>query len=356
LEIPKVVDPFIALSIAAAVAVAAVLLLRPGRGLLWRGLRMLRATERVRIEDALKHLYDGEERRSPCTLHSLAGSLGIGADGAAALVTRLEQLGLVEAVGLAYRLTGPGRSYALRVVRIHRLLERYLADETGLDAADWHAEADYREHDLSPQQADALAARLGEPRFDPHGDPIPTASGEVVPLRGRPLTDLAAGALVRIVHVEDEPAAVYAQLVAERLHPGTSLRVVEVSPRRIRVEVGGEERVLAPVVAANLSVVPLEAEEEAVVAAPGGRLSDLEPGEKGRVKGIAAACHRAERRRFLDLGLVPGTVVEAELRSPSGDPTAYRVRGAAIALRREQADMIQIDPLLTAPLAQEAHP
>lgn len=345
------VDPLIALSSAAAIAAAAVLLLRPGRGLLWRGLRMLRATERVRIEDALKHLYDGEERRSPCTLHSLAGALGLGADRAAALVTRLEELGLVERAGHAYRLTAAGRSEALRVVRIHRLLERYLADETGLDAADWHAEADYREHTMSPEQADALAARLGEPRFDPHGDPIPTTDGEVIPLRGRPLTDLAAGELVRIVHVEDEPTAVYAQLVAEGLHPGMSLRVVEVSPQRLRVEVGGEERVLAPVVAANLSVVPLAAEEEPAVTAFSERLSALKPGEKGRVKGIAAACHGAERRRFLDLGLVPGTVVEAELRSPSGDPTAYRVRGAAIALRREQADLIHIDPI-----PREAHP
>lgn len=339
------IDPLIALSVALAIAAAAVLLLRPRRGLLWRGLRMLRATERVRMEDALKHLYDGEERRSPCTLHSLAGALGLSADRAAALVTRLENVGLVEAAGPAYRLTAEGRSEALRVVRIHRLLERYLADETGFGAADWHAEADYREHAVSPQQADALAARLGEPRFDPHGDPIPTADGEVVPLRGRPLTDLAAGTLARVVHVEDEPAAVYAQLVAEGLHPGTSLRVLEVTPRRLRIEVGGEERVLAPVVAANLSVVPLAANEESAVTAVGERLSALAPGEKGRVTGIAAPCYGAERRRFLDLGLVPGTVVEAELRSPSGDPTAYRVRGAAIALRREQADLIQIDPI-----------
>ncbi|MCB0153338.1 MAG: ferrous iron transport protein A [Anaerolineae bacterium] len=50
----------------------------------------------------------------------------------------------------------------------------------------------------------------------------------------------------------------------------------------------------------------------------------------------------AERRRFMDLGILPGTVITAEMISPSGDPTAYRVRGAVIGLRREQANLIQI--------------
>ncbi len=52
----------------------------------------------------------------------------------------------------------------------------------------------------------------------------------------------------------------------------------------------------------------------------------------------------AERRRLLDLGLAIGTIVEALRRSPLGDPVAYRIRGAVIALRREQAEQIEVEP------------
>ncbi|NTU65007.1 MAG: ferrous iron transport protein A, partial [Chloroflexi bacterium] len=68
----------------------------------------------------------------------------------------------------------------------------------------------------------------------------------------------------------------------------------------------------------------------------------LQAYESGTVVGISPRCHGAERRRLLDLGIVPGTVVRAEIASPSGDPIAYRVRGALIALRREQSDFIRI--------------
>jgi len=144
------------------------------------------------------------------------------------------------------------------------------------------------------------------------------------------------------VHVEDEPREIYDQLLAEGLHPGMRVRVLEHDARRIRFEADSEEHVLAPVFAANLSAMELpETEEEA----PGTfeRLSGLELGQRAVVVGISGLCHGQPRRRLLDLGIVPGTVVTAELRSPSGDPTAYRIRGAMIALRREQADLIHVE-------------
>ena len=74
-------------------------------------------------------------------------------------------------------------------------------------------------------------------------------------------------------------------------------------------------------------------------------LRDLKLGQQGKVVNISAICQGAERRRFMDLGIVSGTVIEAEMTSPSGDPTAYKIRGALIALRREQAQLINITPL-----------
>jgi len=77
-------------------------------------------------------------------------------------------------------------------------------------------------------------------------------------------------------------------------------------------------------------------------------LADLPVGQAGVV--VALDLRGAERRRLLDLGLVPGTVVVAEMRSPLGDPVAYRVRGASVALRRDQARQISIaDPEHKAP-------
>ncbi len=336
------IQPLEALILAAAATVAAIVLLRPGRGLLWRALRASRSSERVRIEDALKHLYDCEYRGTPATLHSLAGALGMSGNRAAELLARLEELKLVRAAGPGHALTSAGRSDALRVIRIHRLWERYLSDETGLAPTEWHADADVREHALSPQEVDALAARMGQPRFDPHGDPIPTSEGEIAPPRGQPMTELTAGEGAQIVHVEDEPEAVYAQLVAEGLTTGMRVRMLEVTPRRLRFEAEAEEHVLAPVVAANLSVVPLAAEAEEGAEEPFERLSALALGERARVAGLSAVCRGPERRRLLDLGIVPGTLVEAELRSPAGDPTAYRLRGTVVALRQAQADHVHV--------------
>ena len=73
------------------------------------------------------------------------------------------------------------------------------------------------------------------------------------------------------------------------------------------------------------------------------RLSTLEIGENGTVVGLSPQLRGPERRRMLDLGLIPGTVVGAEIRSASGDPVGYRIRGAVIALRREQADQVRIE-------------
>lgn len=335
------IDPAIALAVGLGLAGAAVLLLWPVRGLLWRWLRGLRATERVLIEDALKHLFDFEYKERIANLQSLSGALAVSGNRAAELLRRLQEQELVSFDGDGYRLTPEGRKYALRVVRIHRLWERYLAEETGLAPDDWHTEAEIREHTISPEEADELSASLGHPRYDPHGDPIPTAGGDIAPLEGRPLTELAVGELAEIVHVEDEPDAVYAQLVAEGLYPGMRVRVNESGSQRIAFEADAEEHVLAPILAANLSVLPLPRDEE--MLGPFSRLSSLDIGERARVVALSPVLRGLERRRMLDLGLIPGTEVTAEIRSPGGDPTGYRIRGAVIALRREQADQVKIE-------------
>jgi len=328
------------LAVAAALCVVLAVFLRPRRGLLWRWLRTRRATERVRIEDALKHLYDREYARAPATLDSLARVLVIGRDEATRLAARLEALGLLVSEQDQLRLTSEGCSYALRVIRIHRLLESYLAERTGISESEWHLRADQLEHRVTAAEAERLSAELGNPSYDPHGDPIPTANGAMPARRGVPLPALKTGAIARIIHVEDEPDEVYAQLVAARLSPGVVIRVLESEPARMRIEAELQEHVLPPVVGANLTVEPIGDVVERVL--PDRRLSSLAVGQQATVVDISAACRGAERRRLLDLGVVPGTIIRAELVSTAGDPIAYRIRGAMIALRNAQADLIHV--------------
>jgi Mn-dependent DtxR family transcriptional regulator len=98
----------------------------------------------------------------------------------------MQQQGLVVARGQEFELTAEGERVARQVVRAHRLLERYFADEARLPLGAVHAEAERREHSLTADQVEALSASLGHPRLDPHGDPIPGRDGEIAPPRDTP--------------------------------------------------------------------------------------------------------------------------------------------------------------------------
>ena len=335
-------DPALALGVATALLAACLVLFWPERGLFWDWQRLYRVTDRVKIEDALKHFFDMEYRRRKPTVESLAGALSIARNQAADLIARIEGSGMLQRKGSELALSQEGRSYALRIIRVHRLWERYLADVTGVSESEWHGYAEEREHALSAGEANALSAEMGHPRFDPHGDPIPTPRGDVPVAKGHTLMSLPVSQLGRIVHIEDEPEAIYAQLVAEGLHPGMLVQVIDIDQERVRFWADGEEHVLAPVFAANVHVVPAPTEEE--MPGPFRVLSSLRPGQGARVLRLSGACRGPERRRLMDLGLVAGTDVVAEMKSPGGDPVAYRVRGALIALRKEQAETIQIEP------------
>ncbi len=309
----------------------------------WRARRRRARDRRARIarEDALKYIHKTESKGRRPTLEGVAGAVGLSLDEAARLIGDMQTARLLVDSDGTPRLTETGRDSALHIIRAHRLWERYLAEETGFAEEDWHGRAEAREHELTPAELEALAARLGHPTHDPHGDPIPASDGALEPHGGAPLAGLAADQVGRIVHLEDEPAILYAQLVAEGLSPGQIVRNVTTTPERVHFWTNGDEHVLAPIVAANIFVTPLPG-DAAGTAVAGRPLTALPLGESARVVALAAGLRGQERRRLLDLGLLPGTVVTAELRSPGGDPTAYRIRGATIALRAEQARQIRI--------------
>ena len=148
------------------------------------------------------------------------------------------------------------------------------------------------------------------------------------------------GEFARIIHIEDEPNAIYSQLVAAGLYPGMQVKMIESSKDRINFLANGEEVVLAPLFAKNVTIEPIKG--ETTVTGKFKSLSTLMVGEKGIVLGISKRCRGQQRRRLMDLGVVPGTEIEAEMKSIGGDPVAYRIRGASIALRKNQADKIYL--------------
>jgi DtxR family Mn-dependent transcriptional regulator len=338
-------DPLFALFLGLLLVILILLLFWPNGGLIGRWQRMRLMSTRVLREDALKYIHKAEIKGQAPNLQSVAGALNISVNQAANLLAEMEHGELILLQGDSLALTPAGRDYALRVIRAHRLWERYLAEETGFHESDWHGQAERFEHTISLDEANALAAQLGNPTHDPHGDPIPTASGEMVPHQGQPLTSLPLDKPARIVHIEDEPDVVYAQIVAEGLYPGMEIRLVESTPQRLRFWANADEHLLAPIVAANISVMPIP-EELPLGERTGEQLSVLRPGESGVVVDISPRCRGAERRRMMDLGILPGTIVKAEIVSPSGDPKAYRIRDALIALREEQAQLINISRTL----------
>ena len=345
------VDPTLALAVFAALLAACALLFWPRWGLVGRLLQMSRLSERVLMEDALKHVYTCQRFGRDCSLESLAGQLEVTTGRAAALLSLLAESSLVRNEEAGPRLTDAGHDSALRLVRTHRLWERYLADRTGVPAGEWHLEAERMEHALSPEETEALAARLGHPAWDPHGDPIPTAGGHLPTVQRLSLAGAEAGRTVEIVHLEDEPQVIYDALLADGLDLGTRVAVVERSDTAVRVRARGREWRLDVLVARNVTVRMLPEGESA--DAPIATLCDVELGGAGRVTGISPACQGSQRRRLLDLGVVRGTEIEAAFGSAAGDPIAFVIRGALIALRREQAEWIRVE-LIETPTADVA--
>lgn len=316
----------------------------PRRGLWSRWREARRLAERARREDALKHILKCEANGQGATVLSVAGALRLRDNAAASLLRDLEAHGLISFEEGRLALRPAGRELGLHVVRAHRLWESYLAEQTGVAEARWHHLAERQEHLLSPAATEALAARLGHPLHDPHGDLIPEEGAPLPGDAGQSVNTIAAGTPFAIVHIEDEPEAVFAELLRLGLRPGMRAYVMGKTPESLRLWADGEEFELVPSMAQQISVAPLTGVSRAQLREER-FLHELPPGGRGRVLGLTTACRGAERRRLLDLGFVPGSMVEVTLVSPAGDPTAYQVRGALVALRREQARFIRIAPV-----------
>lgn len=296
--------------------------------------RVARRRHRRHVEDALKHIADLDDAL-PSTAKSLAGHLGMPLHRTVKLVAEMQADGLLHMSGQQARLTDQGEREAVRVVRAHRLMERYLADEVGEPLVSLHDAAERAEHGLSPDDVDALDALLGYPDSDPHGDPIPDGGRAIADAAAEPLSDWPIGEPAEIRHIEDEPPNLLREILDNGLRPGCTVEIRARDARGVTIDDGVRLRPLTLLAAAQIRVSRGRWRDEIPMAA-------LARGESAVVRRVDDQCRGAARRRLLDLGLTPGARVSCRFSAMFGEPVAYRVRGTTIALRADQARSVWV--------------
>ncbi len=199
-------------------------------------------------EDYLKAIYTLTAEGGAAATSTLAQALELAPASVSGMVRRLADQGL-----LAYEpyrgatLTADGRRIALRMLRRHRLIESYLVAHLGYTWDTVHEEAERLEHAVSDTLVERIAKVLGNPRVDPHGDPIPGPDGTLAEVVYVPLTDVEQGREVEIKRVQTSQADRLRYLSGAGLMPGTRLKVVAREPFSgpIRLRIGRREQVVA---------------------------------------------------------------------------------------------------------------
>ena len=200
------------------------------------------------VEDYLKSVFHLTGQGGFATTSDIAEMLEVAPPSVSGMMKRLSETGLIEHVPYrGVQLTAQGRRAALQMIRRHRILESYLTGKLGYDWGDVHVEAERLEHAVSEKLIERMADALGEPRYDPHGAPIPTAAGEIEEAELVTLADAAVGATLLLRQVGDENAARLRYLAEQGLTPGTRMTVVDRQPFNGPITVrmgGGDTRVV----------------------------------------------------------------------------------------------------------------
>lgn len=180
----------------------------------------------------MKAIYALESRDGDAvSTTELAERLGVTPASVSGMVPKLVAHGLVEHEPYrGMRLTASGRRVALEVLRHHRLLELFLAEELGMSWDRVHDEAEVLEHVLSEELEELISTRLGNPTIDPHGDPIPSAAFEIPEQQTVRLDQISAGMSGTFVRVSDSDPAMLRYLAEQGITLGTHLEIEDRQP------------------------------------------------------------------------------------------------------------------------------
>lgn len=221
--------------------------------------RVSRSGQSEAVEDYAKAIYALQRRGedAPVTTNDLAARLGVSPASASGMVKRMAELELAEHVPYkGVRLTEAGERVALEVLRHHRLLELYLHEHLGVPWDKVHDEAEALEHAISEDLEARIAAKLGHPTHDPHGDPIPGADLVLDEPDTRSLCALDPGETGRFVRVSDADPEKLRYLGARGIAIGDRVEVVAVEPfgGPVTARFGSEEHALGTELAAVMRV------------------------------------------------------------------------------------------------------
>jgi DtxR family transcriptional regulator, Mn-dependent transcriptional regulator len=180
------------------------------------------------VEDYIKHIYLASEKQAGAEvpMGQIAGALGVVPGTATTMMKALSDAGLVRyAPRVGVELTAPGNRLALHVLRRHRLIEQFLVEIVGFDWSEVHDEAERLEHVVSDQLLDRIDALLGHPTEDPHGDPIPSASGEFNLGKLESLVECPLKTELTVARISDQDTDFLNYVARTGLNPGASLIV-----------------------------------------------------------------------------------------------------------------------------------
>ena len=231
---------------------------RPGKHRLSESARM----ESITVENYLKAIYQLSKtvESGGAATSELARCLTVTSGSVTLMLQRLAELGLVDYEAYrGVRLTKKGERIALRVVRNHRLIELYLTNTLNLPWDEVHEEAENLEHSVSDRLVARIDEYLGHPDRDPHGDPIPDATGKFRTREGTPLVNCAPQSRFVLLRVPDRSPDFLRYLREGGLTVGATATVLENHPSAgvVTVEVGGRPVSLSREMAASVLVRPV---------------------------------------------------------------------------------------------------
>jgi DtxR family transcriptional regulator, Mn-dependent transcriptional regulator len=183
------------------------------------------------VEDYLKAIFRLSNQGGFATTSDIAALLVLSPPSVSGMVKRLSEMGLIEHVPYrGVQLTAQGRRAALRMIRRHRVLELYLTRNLGYDWDNVHNEAERLEHAVSDELIERMAAALGDPHYDPHGDPIPTATGDIEETELVSLADAQIGDALELRQVMTQDPARLRYFAEQGLVPGVRVVVTDRQP------------------------------------------------------------------------------------------------------------------------------
>jgi DtxR family Mn-dependent transcriptional regulator len=214
------------------------------------------------IEDYLKTIYTLVQEESPVSTSRIAEARQVKPASATSMIQRLAKLNMVNyEKHYGVTLTPAGEKLALEVIRHHRLIELYLMEALGFSWDEVHEQADILEHVISEKLEERIAAALNYPKFDPHGDPIPTKEGVMARVDAHPLSAVGLGGKVTVTRILDDSNSDLLRYLGELgLIPGQVVQVIEIAPFQgpMTLDIDGRHKVLGRNVAATILVKVVE--------------------------------------------------------------------------------------------------